>query len=674
MSALARGGNFMRTFPSLSKCVFVAVCFFFLCPVVPALHAGTANPAIDMIPKPVKMEIRAGEFELGSRTRIYLEFENTDARWVGEYLSRLLSKPIGRTVPVHVTEHAERYRDAIILSLRGPATLGPEGYEMNVSRDAIHISAAKVAGLFYGVQTLRQMLPPEIESGVAMKLPLKVHCVRIQDRPRFVWRGLMLDCSRTFLSMDYLRHTLDLMALYKLNVLHLHLTDDQGWRLQISQYPKLTTVGAHFAKRFGGGGGFYTQQQMRDLIAYAKKRNITVVPEIEMPGHSEEVLAAYPQLACPIPGTEPKFEVVPLGEPSLYDHLREPLCVCNDRVFEMYRNILSQVISLFPSEYIHVGGDEVDKEAWNESPLCQAFMKSKGLKNADELQSYFMKRIEKVVAAKGRRMIGWDEILEGGLASGAAVMSWRGTKGGLAAARLEHDVVMAPNNYMYVRYTYDVLPIPKVYSYDPTRGFTAAMARRILGVEGCMWTHIAITPKAMDYQIYPRLLAIAEVGWTPQRDRQWPDFDARLMRQFHRLQILGVTYRDPQTKGVKLGVWHASDLAGGTRHLFNWDATSLLPRTGEVEVQVRWESGQHPVYIRSLVLLENGKQTSRAVFPPVPINKFNDVEIGWLSPAPRRPGSRYTLRVTLQGTKEGASAGSVWIMKPPNLVRNVAKR
>lgn len=638
------------------------ICFLFLSPAVPLLLARTSNPGLDVIPKPAKVEIRSGTFELDSRTRIYLETDNSDARWVGQYLSRLLSKPIGHAVPVHVAEAGGRHGNAVVFSLKGLAALGPEGYEMSVRHNAIHISAPKVAGLFYGVQTLRQMLPSEIESGVRRKMPLKVQCMHIQDRPRFAWRGLMLDCSRTFLSMDYLRHTVDLMALYKLNVLHLHLTDDQGWRLQIKQYPRLTTVGAYFAKRFGGGGGFYTQQQMRSLIAYAKRRNITIVPEIEMPGHSEEVLAAYPEMACPIPGKTQTFEVAPFWESQLRQHLTEPLCVCKSQVFEIYRNILSDVINLFPSEFIHVGGDEVPKEEWNDSPLCQAFMKAKGMKNADELQSYFMKRIEKVIAAKGRRMVGWDEILEGGLAPGAVVESWRGTKGGLAAASLGHDVVMAPNTYTYFDYTYHTTPTEKVYSYNPTEGFSAAMARHILGVEGCMWTHIAVTKRAIDYQIYPRLLALAEVGWTPQRERQWPNFEVRLMRQFPRLRRLDVTYHDPRAVGRKVGEWNASDLAGEAPRTFNWNAGSLPGKAGEVEVQVRWANGKHPIYVRSVALLEDGKQTSQILFPG-PLTKFNDVEIGWLSVG-TRSGGRYTLRVTLQGTKEGSSSGSLWIMKP----------
>jgi len=641
---------------------FLAVTCFVVSLCVPMLHAGKTAAAPGVIPRPARMEIRSGAFAIGPKTRIELETSNRDARWVGEYLSGLLSKALGRSILVHITNRTGPHHNAIIFSLQGPATLGPEGYELNVFPDAIHISAPKVAGLFYGVQTLRQMLPAQIERGEPLRRPLKVQCVRIQDRPRFAWRGLMLDCSRTFLSMDYLRRTVDLMALYKLNVLHLHLTDDQGWRLQMIQYPELTAVGSHFAESFGGGGGFYTQQQMRELVAYARKRNITIVPEIEMPGHSQEVLAAYPELACPVPGEKPVFQVAPFWDFILQHHFSQPLCVCNARVFEMYRNILYEVMALFPSEFIHVGGDEVPKDAWKASPLCQSFMKAKGLKDANGLQSDFMKRIEKVIAAKGRRMIGWDEILEGGLAPGATVMSWRGTRGGLAAARAGHDVVMAPNTYTYFDYTYHTTPTQKVYSYNPAEGFTAAMARHILGVEACMWTHIAVTERAIDYQIYPRLLALSEVGWSPQQSREWSGFDHRLRSELPRLQALGVTYRDPQAVGVKVGAWSEQDLAGDTPRVFDWDATTSISGAAEVEVQVRWASGTHAVYARRVALLEDGRQTSQAVFP-APLDRDNDVEVGWLSPGARQPGSRYTLRVTLQGTKDGSSTGSVWIMR-----------
>ena len=648
----------MCIFPVLCKRTFTVI-YFFLIFCVPALGATMANPALVIIPKPARIEIRPGGFKFNLRTQIYLETDNEDAHWVGEYLSALLSRPMGHTIPVLVVKSAGQHRDAIVLSLKGSPTLGPEDYEMSVSRDAIRISAPKVAGLFYGVQTLRQMLPPEVESSEPINEPLKVPCARIEDRPRFAWRGLMLDCSRTFLSMEYLRRTVDRMALYKLNVLHLHLTDDQGWRLEIKKYPELTTVGAHFAGRFGGGGGFYTQQEMRDLIAYARERNVSVVPEIEIPGHSLEVLAAYPALACPLPETQ-TFEVVPYWEGSL--HHSQPLCVCNDndKVFEMYQDILSEVIDLFPSEFIHVGGDEVPKDTWNKSPLCEARMKAEGLKNAEELQSYFMKRMAKVVVAKGRRMIGWDEIIEGGLAPGATVMSWRGTKGGIAAADLGHDVVMTPGTYTYLDYN---MPMDMVYSYDPAVGFTDAMARHILGMEACMWTHIAVTERTIDFQIYPRLLALAEAGWSQQQNREWSDFHARLVRQFPRLERMGVTYNDPRAVGKKLGSWREADLSGDAPRVFDWDATPWLGDTGEVEVQVRWDSGLKSVHVRSVLLLEDGKEISRVVFPG-PLNKRIDLEVGWLSLGTHRPGSRYTVRVTLQGTKEGASAGSVWVMGP----------
>jgi hexosaminidase len=532
---------------------------------------------------------------------------------------------------------------------------------MIVSPHTIRISAGTVAGLFYGVQTLRQMLPPEIESHAPGKERMEVPCLSIQDSPRFSWRGLMLDCSRTFLPLAYIKRTIDRMALYKLNVLHLHLTDDQGWRLEIKRYPKLTTVGARFADRYGGGGGYYSQQEMRELITYAKERNITVVPEIEMPGHSMEVLAAYPELACDLPKPQ-TFEVHPFWEGAL--EFSPPLCAGNDRVFEMYRYVLSEVIELFPSEFIHAGGDEVPKDSWSKCPRCQARIKDEGLKGVEELQSYFTRRIEKIIAAKGRRLIGWDEILQGGLAEGATVMSWRGTEGGVAAAGLGHDVVMTPNGNCYFDYSYHTLPVEQVYSYDPVpKQFTGAMAKRILGVQGSMWTHIAVTEKAIDYQMFPRLAALAEVAWSPQSIREWSDFKARLDHHFRRFQLLGIRYFDKASVGQKIGEWQASDLSGNGPRLFEWDTTPFLNKASEYEVQVRRKEGQKPVYVRSVALLEDGKVISQEAFPG-PLDERNDVAIGWLELGKRKPAARYSVRVTLQGTNEGGLAGSVWIMEP----------
>ena len=358
-------------------------------------HSNTA-PAI--IPMPAHMEVKPDAYPMDSGTQIFVLSSDDRARWVGKYLSKLISGALGSPIRTHNYPSAVADHGAIFLSLQGPQTLGPEGYELTVTPYNIRIVAAKPAGLFYGVQTLRQLLPPEMESHAAAKIPIEIPGVQIQDQPRYSWRGLMLDCSRTFLPIAYLRATIDHMALYKLNVLHLHLTDDQGWRLEIKKYPELTTVGAHYAASYGGGGGFYTQQEMRELIAYAGERNITIVPEIEMPGHSTEVLATYPELACDLPQPR-KFEVHPFWEGAVV--LTQPLCAGNDRLYAMYADILGEVMDLFPSTFIHVGGDEVPKYAWSKCPRCQARIKAQGLKDEEELQSYFMRRMEKVIEARG---------------------------------------------------------------------------------------------------------------------------------------------------------------------------------------------------------------------------------------------------------------------------------
>ena len=636
---------------------------------ISGLGADT-NPAPAIIPKPAHMALKGEAFYLNPATQIFVLSRDARARWTGEYLSKLVTDALGSPVHAQMNPSGIVDHDAISLSLQPSDTLGPEGYKLTVTRGNIGIEAAGAAGLFYGVQTLRQLMPPETESRAAGKKAIDIPGLEIQDQPRYSWRGLMLDCSRTFLPISYLRSTIDRMALYKLNVLHLHLTDDQGWRLEIKKYPELTTVGAHYSARYGGAGGFYTQQEMRDLIAYARERNITIVPEMEMPGHSTEVLAAHPELACDLP--EPrKFEVHPFWEGDT--ELTQPLCAGNDKVYAMYQDILAEVIDLFPSPFIHVGGDEVPKDAWKKCPRCQARMKAEGLKNEEELQSYFMRRMEKIVEAKDRRLVGWDEILEGGLAPGAVVMSWRGTKGGVAAAQMGHDVVMTPNPYVYFDYTYSTTPTEKVYSYDPAATeFTPVLAQHILGVQASMWTHIAATEDAIDYQIYPRLLALAEVAWTPQPLRNWSDFNSRLNTQYPRLQSLNIKYCDVAASGTKIGAWRASDLTADTPREFSWEATPYVPNSSEIEVQVRRDEGDQWTYVRSVALLEDGKEISHISFPG-PLEKNNDVNVGWLPVGQHDAGAHYTLRVTLQGSKDGAVSGSVWIMRPRTAERRSSR-
>ena len=637
------------------------VAWFWLTPGTAALVAGKTNPLPAIVPKPAMIEVHKGVFILDPHTRIYLEEEDRELRRIGVVLSNFLSNSIGWKGPIHAVPAIRPQRNAIFLSLRGPMPASPEDYELVASPEAIHIRAIQAAGLFYGVQTLRQLLPPEIESAGTSKRQMEVPCIRIQDKPRFSWRGMMLDCSRTFLPMEYLKRNLDRMALYKLNVLHLHLTDDQGWRLEIRKYPKLTTVGAHYAQQYGGGGGYYTQQEMRGLIHYAGERNITIVPEIEMPGHSAEFQAAYPEMACDLPEKR-IFTVHPFwADPEF----AAPLCAGNDHVFEILDDILCEVIDLFPSGFIHVGGDEVPKDSWKKCPKCQVRMQAEGLKDAEQLQSYFMRRIEKLITAKGRRMIGWDEILEGGLAPRATVMSWRGIEGGVAAARSEHDAVMVPNENCYFDFPYSKTPTERVYAYNPVpEALTGSLAKRILGVQGAMWTHMSDNPKVFDYQMIPRMVALAEVAWSPQPEREWSDFSARLDRHFSRFELLGINFFNPTSVYKKIGSWEASALSTHEPRQFEWDVTSYLTGAGEYQVQVRRDQGQYDAFVHNLSLLEGDDEIARDGYG-AEINTYIDTKISWLSLSKLKSGTRYRIRLTLQGTTTGSEGGSIWILEPP---------
>jgi len=626
---------------------------------IPGVSAGGPGGVPSIIPKPASMELRKGVFSVIPGTSIYLESETNDTRRIGEFLSTLLSKSTGGEFPVHPSADADRGGHPIVLSLKAPGWLGAEGYEMLVTPQAIRIDAAQASGLFYGAQTLRQLLPAEIEGKAPSTERIEVPCVYIQDKPRFSWRGLMLDCSRTFLSTDYLKRNLDRMALYKLNVLHLHLTDDQGWRLEIKRYPKLTTVGAHYTNRFGSRGGFYSQQDIRGLVRYARERNVTLVPEIELPGHSIEVLAAYPELACDV--AQPKaFEVHPFWvDPSF----SPPLCAGKDKVFEMFQDVFSEVMELFPSEFIHVGGDEVAKNNWNQCPKCQARMQAEGMKDTEELQSYFMTRIGKYIASKGRRMIGWDEILGGGLAPGAAVMSWRGIDGGVTAAKVGHDVVMVPNSHCYFDFAYSQTPTEQVYSFDPVpNGLSDLQAQRILGVQGALWTHMADTEKVFDYQLVPRIVALAEVAWSPQQTRQEADFDARLEHHLRRFELLGIKYFDKTSSNRKIGSWQASDLKPNEPRPFDWDVTSYLESAGDYLAQIRRDNGQNGVLVESIAMLEDSAEIGRDDYA-AEINTYIDTKVTWFTLAKHKSGSRYTIRVVLQGSNGGGESGSVWVRK-----------
>lgn len=419
----------------------------------------------------------------------------------------------------------------------------PEGYQLDVTPGGIDLRAGSPDGLFYGMQTLRQLYAGG-----------EVPCVSIRDNPRLGYRGLHLDVSRHFFSKEEVMKLLDVMSFYKLNTLHMHLTDAGGWRIEIDKYPKLTSETAFRTESDwrkwwdgrdrkylpegtpGAYGGYYTKEDIREIVKHAASKHINIIPEIEFPGHSEEVLMAYPELSCS-------------GKP----YQNGDFCIGNEKSFTFMEDVLAEVIDLFPSEYIHVGGDEAGKSAWKKCPKCQALMKEKGMKSVDELQSYMIHRAEEFLISKERKLIGWDEILEGGLAPEATVMSWRGEDGGIKSARMGHDVVMTPGNYMYLDFyqadpktqPYAIggyTPIKKVYSYDPVPAdsLTAEECRHILGVQANTWTEYIQTPEHLEYMMFPRALAVAEIGWTSQELRTWEDFKPRMNAHISKLQGMGI--------------------------------------------------------------------------------------------------------------------------------------
>lgn len=518
------------------------------------------NATISVVPKPSSAIVKAGSFSLSSGTTISCSDNLIGQEMVAGYLADWVGRATG--FKLRVTGAEKKARSTILLSAANDPALGEEGYSLVVARDRVQISANSRAGVFYGAQTLLQLLPPEVyKPQLASRKQWAIPCVEIKDSPRFKWRGMHLDVSRHFLPKEFIKTYIDILAMHKMNVFHWHLTDDQGWRIEIKKYPKLTEVAAWRVDREDQPwsvrepqrpgekatlGGFYRQDEIREIVKYAADRNITVVPEIEMPAHTTALLAAYPQFSC----TGGPFTVPPGGVWPITDIF----CAGNDSTFFFLQDILTEVVELFPSTFIHIGGDEADKKEWRVCPKCQARIRNEHLKDEAELQSYFIQRIEKFLNSHNRRLIGWDEILEGGIAPNAAVMSWRGTEGGTAAARQGHDAVMTPGSHTYFN-SYQgkedleplagggYLPISKVYSYEPVpEGLTNQEASHILGAQGCLWGEFIPSPEQAEYMILPRIAALAEVVWSPKESRNWPDFANRLEHQMKHYEAAGYNY------------------------------------------------------------------------------------------------------------------------------------
>ncbi|MGE0479681.1 MAG: family 20 glycosylhydrolase [Phycisphaerae bacterium] len=516
-------------------------------------RAGGANPdEPPLVPRPRELSLRDGSFELRATTPIVFDAGNDVLAEIAGALATELEPALGAKPPVG--DAAPDGGPVLVLSVAGAdAALGDEGYELAVESERVLLRASSTAGVFRGTQTLRQLCFPGWAPGGAKRVDaVRIPALRIVDAPRYRHRGLLLDCGRHFMPKEFVKRTIDLLAYHKLNVLHWHLTEDQGWRIEIQRYPKLTEVGAwRRATREseqprdadGRYGGFYSQADVREIVDYARRRHITVIPEIEMPGHSLAALASYPELSC---------AGGPLEVGTTWGVFDDVYCAGNDEVFAFLEGVLSEVIELFPSPYVHVGGDECPKTRWKTCPKCQARMRAEGLKDEHELQSYFIRRLERFLSSKGRRLIGWDEILEGGLAPNATVQSWRGMDGAIAAATSGHDVIASPTSHCYLDYAQGrnpgepmnmgFLPLEVVYSFEPTpAALTAEQARHVLGVQGNMWTEHA-PPALVDRQVWPRLCAIAECGWTPAARRDFDDFRRRMKTHYQRLDALGVKY------------------------------------------------------------------------------------------------------------------------------------
>lgn len=497
--------------------------------------APVAEQTLSVTPVPMEVNWQRGSFRPDASTSLWIEAPEADRSILAEYLQasplalKLADSQSGNQVVLKQTDALE-------------GITSPEGYVLSVNSDGVRIEALSGAGLFYGVQTLLQM---------AADAPEGMTAVTVKDEPRFEYRGIMLDVSRHFRSKEFVKRQIDLLSYYKINRLHLHLTDAAGWRIEIKKYPRLTQFAAWRPqavwKDWWNGkreyceetdpraqGGYYTQDDIRELVAYAQKHYVTIIPEIEMPSHSEEVLTAYPELSC-----------------THVPYKQSDFCIGNEKTFEFLENVLTEVMELFPSEYIHIGGDEAGKASWPNCKLCQARMKKEGLKDVNELQSYSIHRMERFLNSHGRKLLGWDEILDGGLAPNATVMSWRGTEGGLAAIRSGHKAIMSPGQYCYLDGYQDApysqpeaiggyLPLKKVYGYEPVPdSLSADEAKLMYGVQANLWTEYIPTEEHAEYMLYPRAIALAEVAWSKPENKSWEDFHRRALKIVDELKVKG---------------------------------------------------------------------------------------------------------------------------------------
>ena len=530
-----------------------------------------AKAQVEIIPKPAELTTQQGTFVINAKTKLIVK--DPQAQTSANFLNEFLRDVYG----FQLTTSKVAGPNAVLLTINKglSGTLG--AYKLGSSKSGVEITGANPEGVFYGIQTLIQLLP--VEKSGSLSIPL----VQVKDEPRFGYRGMHLDVGRHFFPVSYIKKYIDYIALHKMNYFHWHLTEDQGWRIEIKKYPKLTSVGAYrngtIIGRFPGTGndnqkygGFYTQEEIKDVVRYAQTRYVTIIPEIEMPGHASAAIAAYPELSTfPEESTTFPPKTVWAG-PTTGKQVQQTWGVFNDvfspseKTFKFLEDVIDEVVALFPAPYIHIGGDESPKDNWKRSEFCQQLIKEKGLKDEHELQSYFIQRMEKYINSKGKKIIGWDEILEGGLAPNATVMSWRGEKGGIEAAKQKHDVIMTPTTYVYFDYSQTkkedsvtiggYLPLKKVYNYEPLPAeLTADEHKYVLGAQANLWTEYVKNTKKLEYMIFPRMTALSEVLWSKKAHKDWDNFQPRLKRQLKRYDLWKINYSteewNPKTEEAK---------------------------------------------------------------------------------------------------------------------------
>lgn len=543
------------------------------------------NNELALIPAPEKITVGTDYFKLTRRAAIELDISNPGLVSIARYFSDKIAPATGFEIPVEKHGNIE-------FKLIDDEALGAEGYHLLVKHGDIILTASQPAGIFYGVQTLLQLLPSQVKGAKELKeMKWTIPCVDITDTPQYPWRGMMLDVSRHWFTKDEVKKFIDELAEYKMNVFHWHLTDDQGWRIDIKSLPRLTEVGAWRAPRVGQWwqrerqqpgeeatyGGFYTQEDIKEVLAYAAERYVRVIPEIDVPGHSLATLVAYPELAC-----MKAPDAVNVGN-KFYGEDENTLCVGKEETFAFMEKVLTEVAALFPDEYIHIGGDECYKGFWHKCPRCQARMKTENLKNEDELQSYFIHRMEAILKEKGKKLIGWDEILEGGLAPDATVMSWRGMAGGIKSAKAGHPVVMTPSEHCYLDLwqgepsvepdTYSMCRLKDSYSFNPVPD--SVPAEMVLGGQGNLWAESVPTFHHAEYMAWPRGWAIAEVLWTGPEKADWKKFYPRVEKHFQRAENAGINY---------------------ARSMYNAIVTPVFTEDGSLEIRLETEPGDMEIY------------------------------------------------------------------------------